>query len=547
MSKQRLENRPVFDMHFLFVKMGISVVFFLNIQYDKEDNEQREMPFGTLWKSGRICPEKGRPDISINKGGKRMKVYRPEELLEQQVRIVVPVYENAALPAWVDALISGKKISHLNLDYGKEYHILTETEAEIVLLGMGKEEEISRRKIREAAGSAARSLKDRPLYLAAAEAACGELTEKEAAYEMAYGAVYGSYEFVKIHANAKEEQLIGLAGDETEIGQAAEEAEQAAFCVNHARNLGNMPSNYMTPEVLAEEAEKLAKELGVSCEILTNQELKELGAGALLGVNRGAFHGARLITLRYQGNGDEPYTAFVGKGLTFDAGGYNLKTAAGMRGMKYDMCGGANVLAAFEWVVRQKAKANVMAVIAATENKIGPDAYTCDEVLVSMSGKTIEVTNTDAEGRLILCDALTYAQKQGAKRLIDMATLTGACVTALGKRYTGVFTNAKEFLSQLEQAAQRADEKVWELPVDEEFHKLIRKSSVADMVNAIPGEGGGSSLAAAFLEEFIEEGNEWIHLDIAGPGDITSDTSYAAGGATGVMVRTLGEMFSGKE
>lgn len=194
-----------------------------------------------------------------------------------------------------------------------------------------------------------------------------------------------------------------------------------------------MPSNFMTPEDLAEEASRLAEELNLDCEILTNKELEEIGAGALLGVNRGSSHGARLITLRYEGDPGAPWTALVGKGLTFDAGGYNLKSSSGMDGMKFDMCGAANALCALELIARQKGKANVMAVLGATENKIGPDAYTCNEVLVSLSGKTIEITNTDAEGRLVLCDAITYAQKQGAQKIIDLATLTGACVAALGK------------------------------------------------------------------------------------------------------------------
>lgn len=471
-------------------------------------------------------------------GGEQMRVYETQEILKQEGRILIPLYEGSRLPEWLKDAAGECTAERLNLEYGREYCLLTSGKAEIVLEGLGKKEEITRKKLRETAGKAARSLKDRALYLYAESAACEKIPAESAVYEMVFGAVYGQYDFVKINSQEKEKQEIALAGGQ-EFARTAAEAAQAAACVNRARNLGNLPCNYMTPEILAGEAERLAQELGVSCEILDNEELEKLGAGALLGVNRGSSHGARMITLSYQGDGDAPYTALVGKGLTFDAGGYTLKTPAGMRGMKYDMCGGANVLAAFEWIVRQKAKVNVMAVVAATENKIGPDGYTCDEVLVSMSGRTIEVTNTDAEGRLILSDALTYAQKKGARRLIDMATLTGACVTALGRNYTGVFTNSEAFLEELKTAAEKADEKVWQLPVDEEFRRQMRESSVADVVNAIPGAGGGSSLAAAFLEEFVEEGVEWIHLDIAGPGDCDSDRPYAAKGATGVMVRTL--------
>lgn len=214
-----------------------------------------------------------------------------------------------------------------------------------------------------------------------------------------------------------------------------------------------------------------------------------------------------------------------------------------MDGMKFDMCGAANVLCALELIARRKSEVNVMAVIGATENKIGPDAYTCNDVLTSLSGRTIEITNTDAEGRLVLSDALTWAQKKGACRIIDMATLTGACVAALGKNYTGAFTNSPEFLKELESFSQKTEEKLWQLPLDEDFHKMVMESDVADMTNCVIGKGAGSSLAAAFLEEFIEEGVEWIHLDIAGSSDFSEGRPWMAKGASGVLVRTLGEMY----
>ena len=183
-----------------------------------------------------------------------------------------------------------------------------------------------------------------------------------------------------------------------------------------------------------------------------------------------------------------------------------------------------------------------MAVIAATENMVSATSYTCDNVITSLSGKTIEITNTDAEGRLILCDAITYAQRKGAKYIIDVATLTGAVVTALGKNYTGTFTNSSQFLEELNKAANYTEEKVWQLPLDEEMHNLITKSYVADMVNAIVDAKGGASLAAAFLEEFIENDTQWIHLDIAGTGDIKMDNGTKS--ATGAMVETLATMFT---
>ena len=249
--------------------------------------------------------------------------------------------------------------------------------------------------------------------------------------------------------------------------------------------------------------------------------------------------GPRLICITYQGNGDAPFTALVGKGITFDSGGYCLKPRTSMSGMKYDMCGAAAALCTLELAARLKLKQNLIAVIAAAENKVGPEGYTVDDVIVTLSGKRVEITNTDAEGRLVLCDAITYAVGHHAARIIDMATLTGACVTALGERYTGVFSNDDAFFDALNQSADACGEAIWRLPVDRAFHDALHCSSVADLVNAVPKAGGGSSLAAAFLEEFVPEGTPWIHLDIAGSAETEKGCAYAQKGASGVMIETL--------
>lgn len=470
-----------------------------------------------------------------------MNLYRTLDELSNQELLLLPMYKNSSLPAAFSGLPEAALLQGLPFDAGKEYLIPRAGGGAVLAFGLGDEETITAAGLQEAVGRAVRS-QDAPLCIFTDSAAGSRFSAEAAAAELAIGAVRAQYRFTKINAEEKPQPKLSFLSRH-ELQSVLEDALTVGACVSHARTLGNTPSNYMTPEQLAAEAKSLALELGLKYEILTNAELERLGAGAILGVNRGSSHGARLITLWYEGDGDAPYTALVGKGLTFDAGGYNLKTAAGMRGMKFDMCGAANVLCAFELAVRRKAKVNLMAVIGATENKIGPDGYNCDDVLVSLSGKTIEITNTDAEGRLVLSDAITYAQQKGARRLIDMATLTGACVTALGSTYTGAFTNSPAFLGELKEAADRASEKLWQLPVDSDFHKQVRESDVADMTNAIPGAGGGSSLAAAFLEEFVEEGVEWIHLDIAGTSDLSSAKPYAAKGATGVMVRTLGELF----
>lgn len=471
-----------------------------------------------------------------------MKVYQTNELSSITTALLLPLYEGSDIP---QALSEYKVYTeNLSLETGKLYHILTPQNGAVkalLILGLGKPEEMTQRKLRETIGAAVRSAKT-PMCIWADTAAAEKLSIEEAAAETAFAAGYSQYDFTKIGSKPSELPEISIISSK-DVRLVCEDAFEAAHCVNHARELGNTPGNILTPEALAEEARRIAEELDLEWEILTNKELEDIGAGAILGVNRGSSHGARLIAIKYQGASKEPYTALVGKGLTFDAGGYNLKSGSDMDGMKFDMCGAANVLCALELIAKRKSKVNVMAIIGATENKVGPDAYTCNDVLTSLSGKTIEITNTDAEGRLVLCDAITWAQQKGAKRIIDMATLTGACVAALGKNYTGAFTNSPAFLKELEKHSQKTGEKLWELPIDEDFHKQVRESSAADMNNCVMGTGAGSSLAAAFLEEFVEEGIEWIHLDIAGSSDFSDSKPYMAKGATGVLVRTLGEMF----
>lgn len=329
----------------------------------------------------------------------------------------------------------------------------------------------------------------------------------------------------------------------TDVSEAINQAKIVADGVNHARTLGNTPSNLMTPLDLANYAKNLAEELNLGCDILSKEELITLKAGALLGVNQGSVNEAKMIVLKYVADPNEPFTALIGKGLTFDSGGYNLKQPAGMLGMKYDMCGAANVLGALEIIAKLKLKANVMVVIPTTENLISGSAYKCNDVLTSLSGKTIEVTNTDAEGRLILCDAITYAISLGANRIIDIATLTGACHTALGKEFTGGFTNNQVFYDEFKKVCDECDEPLWQLPITKGFIKSLSKTKVADIVNAIPGAGGGASLGASFLHEFIEPGIDWIHLDIASTSTTDKNLPNMPEGATGVMVRSMAKFF----
>ena len=305
--------------------------------------------------------------------------------------------------------------------------------------------------------------------------------------------------------------------------------------INDSKDLVNTPYNYLNATDLANYAKKLEQFENVTVEIFDKNQIEEMNMGAFLGVNKGSVDEPKLIFIKYQGEKTwENPTALVGKGVMYDTGGYSLKTPASMPGMKVDMAGAASVISAIQAIAKLKLKANVMSIVAATDNRIGDGAIVPDDILTSASGKTIEVISTDAEGRLTLADAVWFAQKEGAKKVIDIATLTGAMVMALGSEYTGAFTNDKKFYKEFFKAAKKTKEKVWRMPISKGYHDEL-KSQVADMRNK-GGRNAGASQAAAFIEKFIEDDTKWIHLDVAG-------TATDTNGGTGVMVKTFTELF----
>ena len=299
--------------------------------------------------------------------------------------------------------------------------------------------------------------------------------------------------------------------------------------INYARRLADTPSNLMTPEDMVKEAVELAKVYNIEYTILNKSALEEMKAGGILSVNQGSHIPAYMIVLKYTHNGNAPHKAVIGKGITFDSGGYNLKSNS--YGMKYDMCGGADVLGIMKILAGIQAKTNVYGIIPVTENLVNGKAYKPQDVITTLSGKTVEVVSTDAEGRLILCDAITYAQKLGASHLIDLGTLTGP---ALGDVYTAVFANDDAYYQEFEQAMKVADEKGWRLPMDDEYLEKLQSNS-ADFKNGPMTFGGEASGAACLLNEFVEDGNKWIHLDIAA-------TAKTPDGATGAMIRSIVEL-----
>ncbi|MEX2140249.1 MAG: leucyl aminopeptidase [Pirellulales bacterium] len=314
--------------------------------------------------------------------------------------------------------------------------------------------------------------------------------------------------------------------------------------MNLARRLVNEPPQEIYPESFAARAREVAQSCGLEIDVWDEKRLEQERCGSLLAVARGSNRAPRLVILRYRGAAaDAPTLAIVGKGVTFDSGGLSLKTPEGMLTMKCDMAGAATMLAAMQAIAQLKLPCNVVGLAGLVENMTGPGAYKLGDVLHARSGKTIEVHNTDAEGRLVLADVLNVAVETGAAKIIDLATLTGACVVALGQDVVGVMTNDQSWCDTVMAAAGRCGEPCWQLPMFPEYDEQI-KSEVADIKNVGEGRWGGAISAAKFLEQFVEK-KPWVHLDIAGPAFVEKPKPWTDGGASGVFVRTLVEIARG--
>jgi len=324
-----------------------------------------------------------------------------------------------------------------------------------------------------------------------------------------------------------------------ELDRAFERGRILGESQNFTRELVNEPANRLTPLILAERARAMAEEMGLEYEMLDENRMRQLGMGALLGVAQGSAEPPALIIVRYKPatapkSGD--HLALIGKGVTFDSGGVSIKPAEGMEKMKYDMGGGAAVLGAIRAIAQLKPSIPVTAFVPTVENMVGAKAQRPGDIVKSLNGKTVEVLNTDAEGRLILIDAIAYAKRQGCTHLVDAATLTGAIVVALGHVNIGAFTNNESFLARVMAAARAEGEKMWHMPLDDEYKDLL-KSAFADLAN-IGGRWGGAISAAWFLREFVDD-TPWVHLDIAGTAWLDDAKPYMAKGPTGVCVRTF--------
>lgn len=311
--------------------------------------------------------------------------------------------------------------------------------------------------------------------------------------------------------------------------------------VNQAKDLVNLPSNLVRPSNLEKFARELARKYsGVKCKVLSFAEAKAKGLGGFCAVAQGSEEPAKFIILEYRGGTGKEVIALVGKGLTFDSGGISIKPATGMGEMKTDMSGAATVLAAFQALLELGVKKNLLCLVPATENMPSGKAYKPGDVITTYSGRTVEINSTDAEGRMIICDALTYAQELGATKIIDYATLTGACQIALGQTRAGVMTNDEKFLKTYLSASEQSGEKHWQLPMDEEYEELL-KSDIADTLNNSEKRYAGTISAAKYLEKFINTGNSWIHCDIAGTAFLDKPQRYIDKMATAFGIRTIVE------
>jgi leucyl aminopeptidase len=335
--------------------------------------------------------------------------------------------------------------------------------------------------------------------------------------------------------------VVGTGGKRVQAGldRGALLAEATCF----ARDLVNEPGGALTPRALAQVAVEVAEREGLRVSVLDQVDIEAAGLGGLLGVNRGSSEPPRFIELAYEPERPRGHLALVGKGITFDSGGLSLKTAEGMMGMKGDMGGAAAVLAAMSAVRGVAPRMRVSAYLPATDNMPGGDATRPGDVLRIRNGKTVEVLNTDAEGRLILADGLSLASEAQPDAIIDLATLTGACVVALGDRIAGLMGNHDGLLDQVRRAAERAGEPVWPLPLPVSYRDSLL-SSVADLRNISMGKYGGALTAGLFLQQFVAEGIPWAHLDIAGPAYFSEDDAYQVKGGTGFGVRTLLELLA---
>jgi len=451
---------------------------------------------------------------------------------------------DAALDGCLGRLAGSREFSG-KANTSRLLHTLGRMPAErLLLVGLGKRSELNDERLRQAAGNAVQALRSArvPSFGSALHLSA---TLPEALEAVCVGTLLGSYAFEQYKTKDKEERfsfagmtlLLPKGGDATAAGNRVERAEIVCQGVRLARDLVSQPGNVVTTGYLADTARDLAVCHCLECRIYEQDELEMLGMNALVGVGKGSAEPPRLIVLEYRGGAAKGRpVVLVGKGITFDSGGISIKPGAGMEEMKTDMAGAAAVLGAMAAAAGLKLPVNLVGIVPTAENMPDGKAYKPGDVLKSLSGTTIEITNTDAEGRLILCDALHFAQRFKPAAMIDLATLTGACVVALGHEASGLMGNDQRLVDALKEAGERCGERLWQLPLWDEYGEAM-KSDIADLKNA-GSRDGGSITAGWFLKQFVGS-TRWAHLDIAGTAWSDKARPYSPKGASGVGVRLL--------
>lgn len=423
----------------------------------------------------------------------------------------------------------------------------------LVLFSLGVMEKISAEIVRRAGAAAARWMKKNTILQAGLDLnglAAISLESGSAVEALLEGLLLGGYEFglYKSDADATEMEVALVAPQPASYERLVEQVKVRCEAVNLARSWAHEPANVINPVSLAARVEALAAEEGLKCTVLDDQTLREMGAGAIVAVGQGSATPSRLMVLEHPGQDpDQAPVVLVGKTITFDTGGYSLKSVDGMVGMKYDKCGGMDVIAVLMAAARLKLKTRIIGVIAAAENMVSAAAYRPNDIIRTLSGKTVEIISTDAEGRLVLCDALTYAQREFKPRaLIDLATLTGGVVVSLGSTRAGLFSNNDALAGSLFASGESTFERLWRLPLDDDYFELI-KGNDSDMRNSSGVRKAHAIVAATFLKQFVSADVPWAHLDIAGTADTDKEEPYSPKGATGFGVRLLLDYLAGLE
>ena len=470
------------------------------------------------------------------------KDFKAEEVKEP---IAIFLFENhrenldflGSLKGQVEKMLSAENFKGKEETLAKISLLVGDDVRVFYVVGLGKKEKVGEDSYRIASALASkRANKDRvkTLYIYA-----GSL-DYRLSKAITEGAILGSYRFDKYKTKKEEEKnqrleevyICGADPKGVEVGMVFAQAQ------NFTRDLVNEPGNVINPITLAEIAQKVAQEHGLECRVYDEKEIQEMGMQALWSVGKGSATPPRFVHMVYRPQGEpKEKIAIVGKGLTFDSGGLNIKTGDYMRTMKADKSGACAVIGIMKALAQLKPQVEVHGIFGAAENMPSGTAYRPDDIIRAMNGKTIEIDNTDAEGRVTLADALSYASKLGVSRIIDMATLTGACMVALGEYTAGLFTNDDEFGDEILSLSKLTGERMWKLPMDDKRLREKIKKGEGDVLNS-GGRYGGAITAAMFLEEFVGEGIKWVHLDIAGPAHLREEFSYYSKGGTGFGVRT---------